>query len=479
MQLVQRVKDIARERAVLLCMVAMVFITLQGVILNAEIYARMAPYFGVGRELSTLFGAVAFLVLAVVSVRKPSLLDARQISFIVVPTLVVASFLLALALEQQNPAFILIAQFCRGVGLAWAMTMFSVALTTVSSLRNVMVAVGVGMVAAGLLWQVAPRGVPIVLACVLVMLCSIIPILLTWRISIPRFEAIRQSSTATDLGVSGFSGFSAFRGLLLCMLLVGCASGYALAFNEESNAPVTTIVENIVVAVVVVVVLASGSKDVGGENEDRLFSLVVLLIIAGFLVAPLSFGSDATVANALLRAGRDCFNLLLWVLLASFGRRNIFLLLPLLGMTRCMNSLGIDVGAVAGHVSNGLIVDDPWLATVITTAFVFAFIAFLWLGFRDFSFAQAIGGVKPVSEPELLQVSDHIEARCRLLGEQRGLTERETDILGLLAKGRDGRFIADEYVLSYNTVKTHIKHIYQKLDVHSRQELIDLVGGSL
>ncbi|MEG0322862.1 MAG: helix-turn-helix transcriptional regulator, partial [Raoultibacter sp.] len=100
-----------------------------------------------------------------------------------------------------------------------------------------------------------------------------------------------------------------------------------------------------------------------------------------------------------------------------------------------------------------------------------------WLGFRDFSFARVINGVKAITAPEIKQIGDHIEARCREIGMREGLTEREIDILGLLAKGRDGKFIAEEYVLSYNTVKTHIKHIYQKLGVHSRQELIDLVGA--
>lgn len=476
MQFIQHIKGMMGDRIALRCAVALVVITLQGMILNAEVYSRMAPYFGVGRELSTFFTALIFFVLAVVSVRRPSLLDAKQVSVVIIPTLFATGFLLALALEQRNPALILIAQLFRAIGLAWAMTMFSVALTAVASLRGVMVTVGAGMVGSGLLWQIFPHGMPGTLACVLIVLCSLVPILLTWSISIPRFESIRQSSAAFNLGVSGFSGFSSFRGLLFCMLLVGVASGYALAFNEESNAPVTTVVETVVVAIVVLVVLASTESEANGANEDRLFSLVVLLIIAGFLVAPLSFGSDATVANALLRAGRDCFNMLMWLLLASFGRRNIFLLLPLLGSMRCMNSLGIDVGAVAGHATNGLIGQDIWTATAITTAFAFAFIAFLWLGFRDFSFARAINGVKPVSEPEITQVSDHIEARCRVLGSQGGLTEREMEILSLLARGRDGRFIAEEYVLSYNTVKTHIKHIYQKLDVHSRQELIDVVG---
>ena len=33
------------------------------------------------------------------------------------------------------------------------------------------------------------------------------------------------------------------------------------------------------------------------------------------------------------------------------------------------------------------------------------------------------------------------------------------------------------HTVSLNTVKSHIKHVYQKLGIHSQQELIDLVQG--
>ena len=47
----------------------------------------------------------------------------------------------------------------------------------------------------------------------------------------------------------------------------------------------------------------------------------------------------------------------------------------------------------------------------------------------------------------------------------------------LLARGKCGQQIQDELVVSRNTVKTHVRHIYRKLDVHSQQELVNLVGG--
>lgn len=72
-----------------------------------------------------------------------------------------------------------------------------------------------------------------------------------------------------------------------------------------------------------------------------------------------------------------------------------------------------------------------------------------------------------------------IDECCEQVGEQHGLTPREREIFAMLAKGRNGRFIMEHYVISRNTVKSHIKHIYSKLDVHSQQELIDMVESEL
>ena len=58
-----------------------------------------------------------------------------------------------------------------------------------------------------------------------------------------------------------------------------------------------------------------------------------------------------------------------------------------------------------------------------------------------------------------------------------GLSRREREVFALLARGRSRPYIRDTLVLSKNTVATHVKHIYQKLDVHSQQELLDLVQG--
>ncbi|MFR6289806.1 helix-turn-helix transcriptional regulator [uncultured Adlercreutzia sp.] len=47
----------------------------------------------------------------------------------------------------------------------------------------------------------------------------------------------------------------------------------------------------------------------------------------------------------------------------------------------------------------------------------------------------------------------------------------------MLARGRDRAYIEEALVVSRNTVKAHVKHVYAKLGIHSHQELLDLVEG--
>lgn len=52
------------------------------------------------------------------------------------------------------------------------------------------------------------------------------------------------------------------------------------------------------------------------------------------------------------------------------------------------------------------------------------------------------------------------------------LSQRETEVLGLLVEGNNHRTIAEKLFVSANTVKAHIKNIYHKLEVHTRAEAV-------
>lgn len=57
--------------------------------------------------------------------------------------------------------------------------------------------------------------------------------------------------------------------------------------------------------------------------------------------------------------------------------------------------------------------------------------------------------------------------------EVESLTKREREMLDLLAKGYRYKEIADQLFISFETVRTHIHHIYEKLHVQSRTEALN------
>lgn len=76
------------------------------------------------------------------------------------------------------------------------------------------------------------------------------------------------------------------------------------------------------------------------------------------------------------------------------------------------------------------------------------------------------------TEPPLTKT---VADTCVAMAKRYALSPRETEVFVLLAQGRTRAFIQDELVLSGSTVKTHVSHIYAKMDVHDRQEMMDLV----
>jgi DNA-binding NarL/FixJ family response regulator len=52
------------------------------------------------------------------------------------------------------------------------------------------------------------------------------------------------------------------------------------------------------------------------------------------------------------------------------------------------------------------------------------------------------------------------------------LTEREKDVLGLLVKGHSYKMVAAELTITLETVRSHIKKIYEKLHVHNSSEAV-------
>ena len=63
--------------------------------------------------------------------------------------------------------------------------------------------------------------------------------------------------------------------------------------------------------------------------------------------------------------------------------------------------------------------------------------------------------------------------------EEFNLTSREREILSLLIKGYSYKELAAALFISVETLNSHVKNIYRKLDIHSRSELAAKYGNSI
>ena len=92
--------------------------------------------------------------------------------------------------------------------------------------------------------------------------------------------------------------------------------------------------------------------------------------------------------------------------------------------------------------------------------------------------AQRLDEAREVAE---LQANTDIafSEACARVAKRFQLTSREGEVLVLLARGRNARHIAESLVISDGTARTHIMHIYQKMEISSQQVLMDIVDDEL
>lgn len=142
-----------------------------------------------------------------------------------------------------------------------------------------------------------------------------------------------------------------------------------------------------------------------------------------------------------------------------------------------VTALALFDGSVATGLAVGRIMNvaAPGVETPTTVA-VALLLAFIFLfGGRPFARPHASGdrGPASTSSNDVGGINDAIRNQCFAFGQAHSLTEAECDTLFYLAKGFTINRIAEERIVSKNTIKSQITSIYRKADVHSKQGLLD------
>lgn len=88
------------------------------------------------------------------------------------------------------------------------------------------------------------------------------------------------------------------------------------------------------------------------------------------------------------------------------------------------------------------------------------------------SISEAVEGGSPMSPVIARKVVTLFRRTSPEAPPETPLTPRETELLGLLAEGRSYQTAAEALGVSINTVRNHVRSVYEKLQVHTRSEAV-------
>lgn len=487
---------------------------LSSFIVNTMLFPNVALVMPLTREISTYSGAAFSIAVAVAAYVRPSLMREGVWSAACLASTVGAAILLYLGVLTNNTTLLLLGAPFGGLGSAWLAVLIGVGLANLGAARA-MLAVPAGFVLeyafrCGLMALGLPSSMGLAtIAFVAALVASYLFIRHDARAIL---ESVHDSTAPNVLNITSPSSYVSFSSLaFVSILLFNIACGFALGGASSASSVAGALISFIPVTIALVVVVVRGSI-----STDALYRGSMLLVFAGLLTTPLLlFGGLLTTPlrlfggadpfnmqahGTLLSAGSDLFNVLMYCFIAAVGARNKLGAVSVSASFLATQWLGIGIGAPVAQFVNEISTSNATVAAWITMAITFAFVAYNYVGMRNYSFAETIEGITPAHTESLMKNASGEEAAaqlaeeaepaeglqqksddtafktaCAAVAEKHRLTARETEVFELLARGRTSPVIQEKLVLSHNTVKTHVRHIYAKLDVHSQQELISMV----
>lgn len=476
---------------------------LSSFIVNTMLFPNVALVMPVAREISTYSGAAFSIAVAVAAYVRPSLMREGVWSVACLASTVGATILLYLGVLTNNTTLLLLGAPFGGLGSAWLAVLIGVGLANLGAARA-MLAVPAGFVLeyafrCGLMALGLPSSTGLAtIAFVAALVASYLFIRHDARAIL---ESVHDSTAPNVLNITSPSSYVSFSSLaFVSILLFNIACGFALGGASSASSVAGALISFIPVTIALVVVVARGSI-----STDALYRGSMLLVFAGLLTTPLLLFDGADPFNmqahgTLLSAGSDLFDVLMYCFIAAVGARNKLGAVSVSASFLATQWLGIGIGAPVAQFVNEISTSNATVAAWITMAITFAFVAYNYVGMRNYSFAETIEGITPAHTESLMKNASGEEAAaqlaeeaepaeglqqksddtafktaCAAVAEKHRLTARETEVFELLARGRTSPVIQEKLVLSHNTVKTHVRHIYAKLDVHSQQELINMV----
>lgn len=440
-------------------------------LMNIVVFPLFDDVFTFARDISQTVQAMMFLAVGAIATFRPSLFRLAPLTVIVLLSLLFGAFLLPVSLAIGSPAMLVLSSSLFAAGRGMVMMAVALALSKSLSGRSVAISVAIAFVASVTL-QAFCWVVPIYIGLSLFLALPFVAFMVVRSDAAQVLAVAVDGEAPADAAITRPSSFLPLASqLFVCLFLFRTAFGYSLRFGETTGVPVEVFFSIVPVGIAAILLVCWKHFD-----ADLLTQVSVLCVAAGFFFVSSVDASLREASNLFLSSGNALFNMVAWIVIVSVGSRNLAGALSVAGWGQGVASFGTLLGAALGVWSNHLFENSQTALTVVSGVLLVLFVGYALIGLKRFSFAETIEGVTPVALDAKVESPEELfEARCQELADRFKLTPREREVFEMLARGRNREYIQEKLVVSRNTVKAHVKHVYAKLDIHSHQELIDLV----
>ena len=225
-----------------------------------------------------------------------------------------------------------------------------------------------------------------------------------------------------------------------------------------------TITVSVIVAGALVAMLLSQKQ----FRFEFLYRPVFLVTLAGITLLPVALsGNFPVIGYSLNTASYHMFCMYMWIIIAACCHNSPKRILKVYGSVGAAWSGGAACGVLLGQAVSEPIAETGGISPLVFGGVILLASCYLFIFTeRD---AAALAQLFPA------QRRRPFREKCAGVARRHGLSAREQEVMELIAQGRDTAAIQERLALSASTVQTHRAHIYRKLNIHSKQELIDAI----
>lgn len=267
--------------------------------------------------------------------------------------------------------------------------------------------------------------------------------------------------------------------LVVLLALAGFASGFAGSLLVEADG--IGAVHRIVGTVLFGCLLLAMFFVSKGRPDIRVLARFTLpLVVASLALIPLCGTSAAGAVSFLVKLSYVAFALFVLLVLAEVVWRRGIESAPVFACARAASESAMFAGIVlrrwmrdTGMLDNQTML---WIITLVGLVVVVGCVM-LWHSERSVNDDWGSAG-RDGSGARVLSERERLCERCTAVAAEWGLTPREQEVYLMLVEGKPLSEIEQALFLSRNTLKTHLRHLYAKLGVHSRDEAAALAADT-